>query len=127
MYVSSRHFKRVGAVCNVRLEVLRRCGDLLVGQSSKDVGDDLVKRLLVVRLQTVLVPFVYLLLGEVEINSDLLILLELHDDEGVSRLTLAKRRIQANDQKNVCLVGLGKNHELLDGIVLDLVIVGFTT
>lgn len=127
MYVSSRHFKRAGAVCNIRLEVLRRCGDLLVGQSSEDVGDDLVKRLLVVRLQTVLVALVYLLLGEVEINSDLLILLELHDDEGVSRLTLTKRRVQANDQENVCLVGLGQNHELLDGIVLNLVIVGFTT
>lgn len=111
----------------IRLEVLGRCCDLFVGKSSENVGDDLVERLLVVRLKSVLVPLVYLLLGEVKINRHLLVLLELHDDERVSCLTLAQGRVQANAKKHVGLVWLGKHHKLLDGVVLDLVVVRLTT
>lgn len=111
----------------IRLEVLGRRCDLLVGKSSEDVGDDLVERLLVVRLKSVLVPLVYLLLGEVKINRHLLVFLELHDDERVSCLTLAQGRVQANAKKHVGLVWFGKHHKLLDGVVLDLVVVRLTT
>jgi hypothetical protein len=52
-----------------------------------------VERLLVVGLQLVLVLAVELLLRQVEIECDLLVLLELHDDERVAGLTLPERRI----------------------------------
>lgn len=114
-------------VGHIRLEVLGWRCDLLVSKSSEDVGDDLVKRLLVVRLESVLVPLVYLLLGEVEIDRHLLVLLELHDDKRVSCLTLAQGRVQANAKKHMGLIWLGKHHKLLDGVVLDLVVIRLTT
>jgi hypothetical protein len=86
-----------------------------------------VQRLLVVRLQLILVLAVELLLRQVEIQSDLLVLLELHDQEGVPRLTLSERRIQPDAEHEVEVVRFGQNHELLDGLVLDLVVVRLTS
>lgn len=82
--------------------------------------------LLVVRLQLVAVLLLDLLLGEVDVESDLLVLLELHDHKGISSLALPQRRIKANAEHDMRVVGLGQHHELLDGIVLDLVVVCFS-
>lgn len=65
-------------------------------------------------------------LVEVQVDCDFLIFFELHDDERISRLTLAQRRVETNTQHAVHLVRLGENHEFLDGVELDLVVVCFT-
>ena len=65
-------------------------------------------------------------LVEVQVDCDFFVLFELHDNERVSRLTLAQRRVETDTQHAVHLVGLRKNHEFLDGVVLDLVVVCFT-
>lgn len=82
----------------VRCEVLGRRGDLLIGKTLEDVRDNLVKGLLVMRLQPVLVLAIELFLGHVEVKGNLLVALELHDDKRVPGLTLAQRRIQANTE-----------------------------
>jgi hypothetical protein len=82
-----------------------------------------VQGLLVVGLQLVLVLAVELLFRQVEIQRDLLVLLELHDDKRIAGLTLPERRIQPDAEHEVGVVGLRENHELLDGLVLDLVVV----
>jgi hypothetical protein len=85
----------------------------------------LVQGLFVVGLQFVLVFAVQLLLRQVEIQRDLFILLELHDDEGIAGLTLPERGIQPDAEHEVGIVGLWKDHKLLDSLVLDLVVVCF--
>ena len=77
-------------------------------------------------VQLVFVLALQLALVQVEDDSHLLVLLKLHDDEGIPGLALAQRRIQANTQHAVHVVGLGQHHELLDGVVLDLVVVGLS-
>lgn len=79
------------------------------------------------RFQLVLVLALKLVLVKVEVNSDFLVLLELHHNEGVSRLTLTQGRIQTHNKHVVHLVRLWKDHELLDGFVLNLVVVGFAS
>jgi hypothetical protein len=78
-------------------------------------------------LELVLVFALQLRLFNVQVNGDFLILLELHDDKGISRLALAQRRIQANDEQAVHLVRLGQDHELFDRLVLDFVVVRLST
>ena len=77
----------------------------------------------VVGLQLVLVFALELLFGEIEIQRDLFVLLELHDHERISSLALAERRIQPNAEHKVGVVGLREDHKLLDSLVLDLVVV----
>src|SRR3569833_1020052 len=79
--------------------------------------------LFVVGHQLVLVLALQLLFAEVEVQCDLLVALELHDDEGIPRLALPQRGVEADAEHKMKLVGLGKYHELLDGLVLDLVVV----
>jgi hypothetical protein len=123
--VSTRILQSTTEEGNPRCKVLCRCRDLLVGQPLEDVRDNLVQGLFVVGLQLVLVFAVQLLLRQVEIQRDLLVLLELHDDEGVAGLTLPERGIQPDTEHEVGIVGLRKDHKLLDGLVLDLVVVCF--
>lgn len=111
----------------MRDKVLGRGRNLLVTETTENLGHNLVERLLVVRLKLVLVLLLELFLVEVEVNGNLLVLLKLHDNEGVASLTLAQRWIETNDKHVVDLVGLGKHHELLDGLVLDLVVVRLST
>lgn len=79
--------------------------------------------LFVVGLQLVLVFAVELFFGQVEIQCDLFVLLELHDDKGVARLALSQWGIQANAEHEVEIVRLRQHHEFLDCVVLDLVVV----
>lgn len=111
----------------IRGKVLRGCRNLLVGQALEDVRDNLVYWLLVMRLQPVLVLAVELLFREVEVQGHLLVLLELHDKEGIPGLTLTERRIQADTKHEVGIVGFREDHEFLDGLVLDLVVVRLAT
>jgi hypothetical protein len=121
----------MGRVANggssIRGEVSCRGRDLLVCETSEDISDDLVERLLVVWLQLLLVLVVQFGFVEVQVNGNLFVLLELHDDEGVSRLTLPKGRVQPETEHHVSLVGFRKHHVLLDGVVLNLVVVGLAT
>ena len=82
-----------------------------------------MERLLVVSHELVLVLALQLLVRDVEVQSDLLIALELHDEEGVSGLALAERRIQPNTEHKVHVVGLREDNKLFDVVVLDLVVV----
>jgi hypothetical protein len=82
---------------------------------------------LVVRLELVLVLALELVLVEVQINCDLFVFLKLHHNKRVSRLTLAQRWIKTHDKHVVYLIWLRKDHELLDGLVLDLVVVCFAS
>jgi hypothetical protein len=86
-----------------------------------------VERFLVMRFQLVLVLALKLVLVQVKVNSDFLVLLKLHDNERISRLTLTQGRVQTHDKHVVHLVRLWKYHELLDGLVLNLVVVGFAS
>ena len=81
---------------SLRLEVLGRGADLLVRQSSEDICDHLVKGLFVVALELVLVLAGELLLRKIEVNRHLVVLLKLHDNEWVSRLTLPEGGVQAH-------------------------------
>lgn len=111
----------------MRDKVLGRGRNLLVAEATENFGHNLVERLLVVRLELVLILLLELLLVKVEVNGDLLVLFKLHHNERVAGLALAQRWIEANDKHVVNLVGLGKHHELLDGLVLDLVVVRLAT
>ena len=64
---------------SVRREVLCRGGNLLVCKSLEDVGNDLMKGLVVAWLKTIFVLVFELLLGQVQLKGHLLILLKLHD------------------------------------------------
>lgn len=66
-------------------------------------------------------------LTHVEVDGTLVVFLELHHHERVSSLTLSQRRIQANNKQEMQIIGLGKDHKLLDRLVLNLVIVCFAT
>lgn len=79
------------------------------------------------RLQLVLVLRLELLLGNVEVESNLFIRLELHDDEWVARLALAQRGVETDAEHAMHIIGLRKHHELLDCVVLYLVVVGLAT
>lgn len=118
---------KMGWMTNVRSKVLGWRSHPLVGKTLEDIGDNLVQGLLVMGLQPVLVLSVQFFLRDVEIQRHLIIALELHNDERVSGLTLAQRGVEANAQQEMHLIWLGKYHKLLDGIVLDLVIVSLTT
>lgn len=83
--------------------------------------------LLVVRLQLVLILALELFLLKIQVNGDLFVLLELHDDEGVPGLTLAQGWVEANNEHAMHLIWLRKHHKLLDGLVLNLVVVGLAT
>jgi hypothetical protein len=112
-----------GIDADIREEVLGGRGDLLVGQAAEDLSHNVVQRLLVVGFQLILVLGLELLLLEVQIDGHLLVLLKLHDDKGIPRLPLTERRVQAYAEHAVYLIGLGKDHKLLDSLVLDLVVV----
>ena len=108
-----------------RCKVLCRRRNLLVGQALEDVRDDLVQGLFVVGLQLVLVFAVELLVRQIEIERNLLVLLELHDQEWISGLTLTEGGVKSDNQEAVQVVGFGEHHEFFDGFVLDFVIVCF--
>ena len=108
---------------NSRCEVLSRGSDFLVRQPLENVRHNLMKRLLVVALKPVLVLSVEFLLCNVQVKSNLLVGLELHDHERITGLTLAKGRVKTNAEQEVDLVRLGEHHELFDVIVLNLVVV----
>ena len=74
-----------------------------------------------------IISLLHELLGHIEINRNLLVLLELHDQEWISRLTLSERGIESNTDHEVQLVWLWQNHELLDVVILNLVVVRLTT
>lgn len=86
-----------------------------------------MERFLVVRLELVLIFALELLLVKVQIDCDLLIFLKLHHNKRVSCLTLAQRWIKTHDKHVVHLVGLRKYHKLLDGLVLNFVVVCFAS
>lgn len=83
--------------------------------------------LLIVRLKLVLILALELIFVQVQVDCHLFVLLELHYDEWVSSLTLTQRRIEANYQHVVNFIWFGQNHKLLDGIVLNLVVVRLST
>jgi len=66
------------------------------------------------------------LLCHVHVYDDLFFALELHNEEGIAGLTLAQGWIEADGNQGMKLIGLRKQHELLDGLVLYFVIVGLS-
>lgn len=66
-------------------------------------------------------------LSHVQLDDDFLLALELHDKERIPRLALSKRRVQTDGDQSVQIVGLWQKHKFLDMLVLDFVVVGFTT
>lgn len=127
-------------------KVLGRHDNLLTCQSTENLGHNLVDGLLVVRLELVLVlilqkvPATWLtrqfygalvwctnLLCHVQLQADLLVQLQLHHQEWISGLTLAKRRVETENNQSMGIIILRKQEELLDGRVLDLVVVCFAT
>lgn len=56
------------------------------------------------RFQLVLVLALKLVLVQVEVNSDFLVLLKLHHNEGISCLTLTQGRVQTHDKHVVHLI-----------------------
>ena len=65
-------------------------------------------------------------LGHIEIYYHLLITLELHNEERIPGLSLAKRWIKANSDKSMEFIRFGQKHEFFDRLVLDLVVVGLS-
>lgn len=65
-------------------------------------------------------------LGHIEIYYNLLITLELHNEERIPGLSLAKRWIKANSDKSMEFIRFGQKHEFLDRLVLDLIVVGLS-
>lgn len=82
-----------------------------------------MKGLFVVRLKLILILALELILVKVKINCDLLVFLKLHDNERVPCLALTQRRVETHDKHVMHLVGLRKYHKLLDGLILNLVVV----
>lgn len=66
------------------------------------------------------------LLRHVHINDNLFFAFELHHKEGIAGLTLAQGWIEADSDQGMKLVGFRKQHELLDGLVLYLVVIGLS-
>lgn len=62
-------------------------------------------------------------LSHVELYDDLFLPFELHDEEGISCLTLSKRRVQSDCNQSVQIVRLRQKHELLNMLVLYFVVV----
>jgi hypothetical protein len=62
-------------------------------------------------------------LAQVELGVHLLVLGELHNEVRVARLALPDRRVKADDELNMDLVGLGQEEEPGDRGVQDLVVV----
>ncbi len=66
-------------------------------------------------------------LGHVEIELNLVITFELHDQERITRLALSQRWIQTDGDEGMRLIGLRQQHKLLDRVILDLVVVRLAT
>ena len=99
----------------------------LSSQASKDLRYNLMQWLLIMRVESAIVLLLQKLLCHIQVDCHFLILLELHDQERISRLSLSQRRVEANADHMVKVVGLGKNHEFLNIVVLDFVIVCLAT
>lgn len=106
-------------------EVSRRPRDALSRKALEDVGNHDRDGGLVMRLQLVLVLRLQQFFLHVEVEIDFLVTLELHHQEGIPGLTLSQRGIQTNGNKSVHIVRLRQNHELLDGVELNLVVIRF--
>lgn len=110
---------------DVRFKVLGWSGHLLVGETSEDLGNNLVHGFLVVCLEFAIILLLTSLLAHVKVNGALVILLKLHHNERIPGLTLSQRRVQPNNKQEMQIVGFGEDHEFLDRLVLNLVVVGF--
>lgn len=82
---------------NVRFKVLGWSGHLLVGETSENLGNNLVHGFLVMCLEFAIVLLLASLLAHVEINGALIALLKLHHNKRIPGLTLSQRRIQTNN------------------------------
>jgi hypothetical protein len=80
--------------------------------------------LFVVCSELAVVFFLEKLIRHVKINRDFLVLLELHDQKWISGLPLSEWWIKADTNHEMQLVRLWQNHELLDVLILNLVVVG---
>jgi len=66
------------------------------------------------------------LLRHIHVNDNFFFALELHNKEGITGLTLAQGWIEADGDESMEFIGLRKQHELLDSLVLYLVVVGLS-
>lgn len=107
-------------------KVFGRHDHLLAGETTENLGNHLVDWLLVVGLQLILVLSLEQVVGHVKLEADLFIQLQLHNQEGVTSLTLAQRRVKSKHNEGVGVVILREEEELFDGGVLNLVIVCLT-
>jgi hypothetical protein len=62
-------------------------------------------------------------LFQVQVQLNLIVPLKLEDQKRVSRLSLSNRGIQSNNKHPVQLIRLGKEKELCNGLVENLVVV----
>ena len=107
-------------------EVARRPGDALPTESPEDICYHCSNGRFIVRLKLVLVLVLQKVSLHVEVEINFLVALELHHEERITRLSLAKWRIETDGDQSVHVVGFWQNHELLDRVELDLVVVCFT-
>jgi hypothetical protein len=107
----------------VTYEIFRRHDDLLARESLEYFGNNMMYWSFVVGFEFVLVFAFEHFVGHVQVYTNLLIQLELHDNEWVPSLTLAQRRVQAECDESVGFVVLREDEELLDGLILDFVVV----
>ena len=65
-------------------------------------------------------------LSHVQLQADLIVQFQLHNQERIPGLTLSQRRVKTQNDKSVGVVILRKQEELLDGGILDFIVVGLT-
>lgn len=87
-------------------KVFRWHNDLFARETLEDFGNDMVDWGFIMGIQLVFVLGLQKFLSHVEIQVDLIIKLELHNDEWIPRLTLSKGRIKSKGDESVDFVVL---------------------
>lgn len=112
--------------CLVVTEVRARHGDLLLGELADHPAEYLVDLARHLLLEPALLGQLALHFLEGHLEIDLRGLIELQHEVRVSRASLPDRRVQADHEAHVTVVGLWQLEDVRDGTVHDLVVVGLT-